>query len=58
MTWRANEQLLEGEIATRDLMVGKTGLEPATPRSQTECYYHLSYFPELARLGGFEPPLS
>ena len=37
-------------------MVGKTGLEPATPWSQTMCSTKLSYFPLNTRLRGVEPP--
>ena len=37
-------------------MVGKTGFEPATPRSQTECSTKLSHFPILmVRPRGVEP---
>src|SRR5699024_5752995 len=31
-------------------MVGKTGLEPAAPWSQTMCSTKLSYFPEISRM--------
>ena len=37
-------------------LVGKTGFEPATPRSQTECSTKLSHFPILmVRPRGVEP---
>jgi hypothetical protein len=39
-----------------NLVVGKTGFEPATPWSQTKCSTKLSYFPDLmARPRGVEP---
>ena len=37
-------------------MVGKTGFEPATARSQTESSTKLSHFPKMVRSEGFEPP--
>ena len=38
------------------LMVGKTGFEPATTRSQTECSTKLSHFPLImVHPRGFEP---
>ncbi len=36
-------------------LVGKTGVEPATPWSQTKCSAKLSYFPIMVRPEGFEP---